>query len=69
MHFNNARDHCTDSVALACIVNVFTACKSLILFWDKDYGLQRFSFFFLLSPNMKVVFLTFTGSNVQLHLC
>lgn len=55
MHFNNARDHCTDSDALACVVNVFTACKSLILFWDKDYGLQTFSSSFSL-PTQRLYF-------------
>lgn len=42
MYFNTAGDHCTDSIALARVVNVFTACKTLILLWDTDYGLQRF---------------------------
>lgn len=45
MYFNTAADHCTDNVALGCIVNVFTACKTHILLWDTDYSSQSFNIF------------------------
>lgn len=67
MYFNTARDHCTDSVALACIVNVFTACKTLLFFWDRAYGLQRF-YFSPLSKHESFISV-FIESTVEVSLC
>lgn len=68
MYFNTAGDHCTtDSVALACISNVFTACKTFTFLWDTDYSLERFHF--PPSPNMKVISFIFIESTVELCLC
>jgi len=67
MHFNTTGDHCTDSVALACIVNVFTACKTPT---PLGYRLQFAEILFPAhSPNMMVISLIFIESTVELCLC